>query len=97
MRSIAPRTGADEVTVAEDQPEYLPITVALYAQPIGETAVLHRLTRWQPTPAERAAIAAGEDIYVAQLSHLRAPMTPLSVHVGPGPYALTPKEAADGR
>jgi hypothetical protein len=82
-RPIAPRTGAEEITVAEDQPEYSPITVALYRDPAGAR---HLLTRWTFTAEERAAIAAGEDVYVAQIAHPAAPMTPMWVHVGPGPY-----------
>jgi hypothetical protein len=83
-RMIAPRTGAPEVTVAEEQEEYLPITVALY---LDEKGARHILTRWTFTAEERAAIAAGEDVYVAQLGAPNTPMTPMNVLVGPGTYA----------
>lgn len=86
-RAIAPRTGAPEVTVAEEQEEYLPITVACYQDAEG---VRHLLARWTFTTEERARLAAGEDVYVAQLS-FGGPMTPMSVHVGPGPYAAVPE------
>lgn len=79
MRAIAPRTGAPEVTIAEEQEQYMPITVARYHYEDG-TGVL--LTRWTLTPAEREAIARGEDIYVGQLN-FGGPMTPLVVQCGP--------------
>lgn len=86
MRPIAPRTGAHEVTVAEEQEEYMPITVARYQFSDG---VRGTLTRWTFTDAERRAVAAGEDIYVMQLDG-GGPMTPLSVQVGPGDYTIPP-------
>lgn len=78
MRAIAPGTGAPEVTVAENQPEYETVVVAVYRH---ERNVRTLLTRWQPTPDERAAIARGEDIYVGQLNG-GGPMTPLVVTAG---------------
>ena len=83
MRAISPNTGAEEIVIAEDQPEYMPISVALYSY--GQNGVA-RLTRWQPTPEERSAILAGEDIYVMQISPNGELMTPLSVRVGPGDW-----------
>ncbi len=85
MRAIAPRTGAPEATIAEEQPEYMPITVALYQYADGSCGIL---TRWQPSAAERSAIAAGEDIFVHQL-HFREAMTPLSVRIGPGDFTVS--------
>lgn len=79
MRAVAPRTGAPEQTIAEEQEQYLPITVALYRYDDG-TRVL--LTRWTLTPAEREAIVRGEDVYVGQLN-FGGPMTPLIVQCGP--------------
>lgn len=84
MRAVAPRTGAVEQTIAEDQPEYQPITVALYQYMDGTKGIL---TRWKPNDAERAAIAAGEDIYVMQLN-FGAPMVPLIVTVGPEGFTI---------
>lgn len=85
MRPIAPRTGAPEATIAEEQEEYMPITVALYEYPNGARGLL---TRWTFTPEERAQIAAGEDVYVHQLN-FGTPMTPLIVRAGPGDFAVT--------
>lgn len=84
MRPIAPRTGAPETTYAEEQQEYQPLTVATYVYSDGPIGLL---TRWQPTPAERAAIAAGEDIYVMQLRPDTL-LTPQIVQVGPGGFTL---------
>lgn len=96
MRAIAPRTGAPEVTIAEEQEEYMPITVALYDYSDGSRGLL---TRWQPSPEERQAIAAGADVFVQQLNFrttacracgVETPqgMTPLSVRCGPGEWAV---------
>ena len=82
MRAIAPRTGADEATFAEEQDEYMPITVAVHPHTDGSRSLL---TRWTMTDDERRRVAAGEDIYVAQMN-FGGPMTPLLVSVGPGPY-----------
>lgn len=91
MRAIAPRTGAPEMTIAEEQEEYLPITIALYWSGVGETKIF--LTRWQPSTEERAAIAAGEDIYVSQLvfpdASGRQLMTPMGVQCGPQGFTVT--------
>lgn len=80
MRSVAPRLpGCEEITVAEDQPEYCPITIAVVEPPSGFPAggrIL--LARFTLTPDERQRIAAGEDLYVGQLN-FGAPMTPLIV------------------
>jgi hypothetical protein len=83
MRPIAPRTGAPEMTFAEEQEEYMPLTVALYQYDNGVRGLL---TRWTPTAEERAALARGEDIYVQQLN-FGGPMTPLIVRVGAGDFA----------
>ena len=85
MRMIAPRTGhpaAHEVTVAEEQLEYLPITVERYTHDNGSVTIL---TRWTPSAEQRAAIAAGSDVYVTQLN-FGAPMTPMAVYCGASPW-----------
>jgi hypothetical protein len=85
MRAVAPRTGAPEVTIAEDQPEYLPVTVAIYDH--GNHRTL--LCRFTFTAEERAEIAAGADLYVGQLNFPHSPgMTPINVRVGPGEWQL---------
>lgn len=82
MRPVAPRTGAPETTFAEEQEDYMPITIAAYHYGDG-TRVL--LTRWTFTPSEREAVARGEDVYVGLLNS--GPMTPLIVRCGPGDFA----------
>jgi hypothetical protein len=79
---VAPRTGAPEQTFAEEQEEYMPVTVGMYQYSDGTRRLL---TRWQPTPEERTAILAGEDIYVMQLN-FGTSMTPLIVRCGPGDF-----------
>ena len=86
MRFIAPRTGAPEITIAKDQPEYQPITVAVYTNSNypGATEFLCRLTL---TPEERALVAAGEDIFISELcwdpnDFDSAKFTPLNPTVG---------------
>lgn len=87
MRAVAPRTGAVEVTIAEDQLEYQPLVVACYHMP--EAGGQGMLTRWQPSPEERARIAAGEDIYICQLVFGdNARFTPMAVRCGPGEFQL---------
>lgn len=79
MRAVAPRTGAPEVTIAENQPEYSPLVGACYVDADGHE---YMLTRWRFTAEERARIAAGEDLYLAELTFGR-PFTPLMIQVGP--------------
>lgn len=79
MRAIAPRIeGCREVTLAEHQLEYAPITVALIQYESGGDGVM---TRWRLDDAERARIAAGEDIYLGLLTFGK-PMQPISMCVG---------------
>jgi len=88
---IAPRTGAEEITIAEDQLEYSPLVAAVYAHAAyGNAPFL--LTRWTFTDEERAAIAAGEDLYLGVLT-FGQPLQPLSLQVGPQGY-LAPQEGS---
>lgn len=69
MRPIAPRLNhpaAEEVTVAEEQPEFATITMArvLYAD-----GTVWMWGRWTFTKEERKRIANGEDVYVAFPQH----------------------------
>lgn len=77
MRPIAPRTGEPEITLAEEQHDYLPITAAVRMRPVGQSLV----TRWTLTPAERAAVANGADVFVETLT-FGAPMQPVAVSIG---------------
>lgn len=61
MRPIAPRIpGADEFTIAEEQLNVKPVVACLVEFADGVTC---RVLRYTFTPAERAAIAAGKDLY----------------------------------
>lgn len=51
------------VTFAKDQPEYRQLPAVIFTGP--ERRVI---SRWTLTPDERAKIAAGEDLYVEQLT-----------------------------
>jgi hypothetical protein len=91
MRTIAPRTGAPEQVIAEEQEEYQPVTVGLYTfldQP-GSMGVLLRYTF---TKEEREKLARGEDLYIMQLypQGLSA-MTPMAASVGPQPSWIIPE------
>lgn len=83
MRPIAPRTGADEIVVAEEQEEYMPLTVAVYRYGDGSIGLL---TRWTFTDEERAAVARGEDVYVMQVG--RGSLQPMIVRTGPADFTL---------
>jgi hypothetical protein len=79
VRSVAPRTGGPEITVAEEQLEYASLVVALHINPDGTGPVL--VTRWRLSDAERALIASGTDLYVSCLT-FGDPLQPLMVTVG---------------
>lgn len=89
---IAPRTGADEITIAEDQLEYKPLVAAVYRTPEGAPMLL---TRWTFTAEERERIAAGEDLYLGVLTYGQ-PLQPLAPQVGPDGYEVAPS-SAEGR
>lgn len=75
MRSVAPRTGAPEVSIAQGQEEYLELTGAVHHG--GEVLV----TRWRFSDEDRARVAAGEDLYLAHLT-FGGPFQPIIVQVG---------------
>ena len=79
MRMVAPRTGADEITIAEDQLEYRPLVAAVYQTPEGVPVLL---TRWRLTDAERARVLAGDDLYLSVMTFGK-PLQPLGMQVGP--------------
>lgn len=88
-RFISPNTGAPETVLAEDQLDYLPVSVAHYVD--TEKGVRIMAVRISFSDKERLAIAEGEDIYITQL--MCAPdqlFTPMDVLVGP--QYLTVKE-----
>jgi hypothetical protein len=92
-RMIAPRTGAPEITLAENHPEYSPVTVAVYGdnRKLGPRTLL---SRWTFTDEERARIAAGEDVFLGVITFGR-PMQPVSLQVGPEGWAAPPPAAKE--
>lgn len=78
MRAVAPRLGLHEVTLAEDQQEYIPITVGVARFADGSTSVT---SRWRLTDEEKQRIANGEDVYVTLLT-FGGPMQPISISIG---------------
>lgn len=84
MKPIHPGTGAQEVTVAEDQPEYIKYPAALYQTKEGTLCLL---SRWTFTDEEREMIARGEDLFVGILTGGR-PVQPVIFQVGPEGWEL---------
>ncbi len=93
MHSIAPRTGAEEVTLATDQHEYKELVAAHYMVEYAEGMQGHALlTRWRFTSEERERIKEGADLYLACLT-FGNPLQPLMLQVGPeGPTCWTVPE-----
>lgn len=83
MRPVAPRVGLPEVTLAEDQHEYLALTACPVIFSDGTSAML---TRWRLDDAERAKIAAGEDLYLCALT-FGGPVQPVALTVGAPEWA----------
>ena len=77
-RAVAPRVGCPEETIAEEQHEYMPLTVALVEYNDGATGLM---TRWRFSDVERDKIAAGEDLYLSILTFGQA-MQPIALIVG---------------
>lgn len=71
-------SGSRAVVIAEHQAEFLDLPSI--RTPRGQV-----ITRWTPTPAEREAVARGEDVYVTLLS--RGAINPLFVTIGPVNWA----------
>jgi hypothetical protein len=74
---IAPKLDAPQVTVAEDQEEFKPITAAICHHPQGDCHVL----AFRPDDQERKRLAGGEDIYISLLT-FGGPMQGIIVCVG---------------
>lgn len=79
MHMVAPRTGAQEITLAEEQLEYKPLVAAVYQTTEGVTTLL---TRWRFSDEDRARIAAGEDLFMGTLT-FDQPFQPVSMQIGP--------------
>lgn len=69
MQSTTPEVDAPLIEIAKDQAEFLPVVGALvHASGYGGPQLNTILLAFRPSPAERAAIAGGADIYVSQLT-----------------------------
>ena len=85
MQPVVPQLQAPTSRVAEDQPQYEPITVALvthaeyWVRPKASYNTV--VMAFRPSDAERAAIAAGADIYVGLLT-FAYPQQPIIVLAG---------------
>jgi hypothetical protein len=68
MRPVAPRLRDDieELAVAEEQPEFKPLTMA---RVICDDRSTMMVARWTFTPEERRRICKGEDVYVSFPEH----------------------------
>lgn len=89
MRFIPPATGAPEIMLAEDQPEYQQLQVALYKNQ-DHPAATEMVARVRLNDEERALVFGGVDIYISQLVFPPHGYAPLRVSVGEGMFRLEP-------
>ena len=87
-RPVAPRVGAPEVMMAQDQDQYLTVCVALITYSDQSQAVM---TRWRLSDEERALIAAGNDVYLTLMT-FGQPMQPITMEIGPPEWAVEEEE-----
>jgi len=99
MHMVAPRTGAPEISVAEEQHEYRQLTCAEYAIPEGHpfAGARYLVSRWRFSDEDLAALVGvslpelarlrkgrtGEDLYVSHLTW-DGPLQPFDPQVGTG-------------
>lgn len=95
IRCVTPNTGAEEMVLAADQPQYEEVVVAKYlSYPQHAHGVLAGepvptiLYRFHPTEQQRREISAGQDLFLAVMTFGRPPL-PLELLVGPGAYQVT--------
>jgi hypothetical protein len=69
--------GFDEIVLAKDQPQYIPLPAVPYADQHEQIRVL---TRWRLTDEERAAIANGVDLWL-ELMTFGEPLQPVRLSV----------------
>ena len=72
---VMPGSESIEIVLGKDQPEYTPLP-AVYL----DTETCAMVTRWRPSPEERAAIGKGADIVLQQLT-FRSPFQPVNLQV----------------
>lgn len=98
MKTVQPMTGAHEVTMGANQPEYEPLIVAIHYDAELRSPVL--VSRWKLSPEERERVAAGEDLYLGVVT-FDAALQPVLLAVGPegvtqGRDPIRPEEIRDG-
>lgn len=87
MRMVRPKLDAPQITIAEEQEEFLPITAALvlngqYPGVATEHGPLNTIVlAFRPNDSDRQRLAAGEDIYVSLLTFMQ-PQQGIIVMVG---------------
>jgi hypothetical protein len=84
MRMIRPKLDALQVTIAEDQEEYKPVTAALVDHPlytIRDTDYNTVVLAFRPTADELGQLNDGAEIYVSLLT-FGGPMQPIICTVG---------------
>jgi hypothetical protein len=105
MHPVSPATGAPEVILAKDQPEYLPLPAAVYLETEHGSNCRMYATRWTMTDEERLAVAEGSDIFVTQLVfdqplpqglHTPGRFAPIMVLVGAQWLKVTPEVGHGG-
>jgi hypothetical protein len=86
MRGTRPALDAPQLSIAEHQEEFVPITGAFVKHPEYGLAPGHSyncvVLAFRPTDEERAKIAAGEDIYLSLLTW-GGPMQGVLLSAGP--------------
>lgn len=82
MNAVAlqiPGHEADEVIIARDQPEYIPLpALGIELTLPGFGTVPGLLTRWRPSDEERAALANGADVWIETMT-FGQPMQPVRI------------------
>jgi hypothetical protein len=84
---VRPKLAAPQLTIAEDQHEYKPVTAAMVRHPLYPTTSDRAedtnsfVLAFQPSVDEVARLADGEAIYVSLLTFNR-PMQPIIVSIG---------------
>jgi len=82
MRVVSPDIGFPEVTLAEEQLEYMAMTAALVPHDDGTVGVV---SRWRLSDEDLEALASGSDLYLVLLT-ADGSAQPVHLTVG-NPYA----------
>lgn len=82
MRMVSPDIGLPEVTLAQDQHEYIELTASVLHFNDGSQGLL---TRWRLSEEEKQRLVDGEDLFVTLLT-FGQPMQPVHISVGRPDY-----------